>query len=1403
MESEMRATTFGLSTRVHALRHRALRIVTTGAMLMSLVAGMALTSSPPASAAPARPAATGKAAAAGSRALPSGTASPLDTTTPAPCPPVTGQPSGGSPKIMVVGDSISQGSSGDYTWRYRLYEHLVADGVSPQMVGPYNWLFNNVTNVQGDCSYADPDFENAHDAIWGQMLATAMTTIQSQVATYQPSYLLVLIGINDLSFGQTDVPGTEANLKTFLANARAGNPNIKIALGLLLPKADEPAALTSEVNQYNADLPGIASALSTAASPIVIADDASSINTATDLWDGTHPNAEGEIKIAAGFSDALATSFGLGSAYPTPLPTVPTGPTVSPSLTVTAENGQAQLSWTLSPGATGYIVYQKNVTAGDTAFTQLPYPLPPADDPWTAGLLVNGATYQYKLQACKGVSCNAYSNTASVEPSGPVPTAPTNLSVTAGNGQATLTWTAATDATGYYVYQKNDTAGDTSFTKLPYQVSGTSWTAGLLLNGDTYEYELQSADGIIPGGTTPPVTVTPNGPAPAAPTGLSATAGDGQATLSWTPGANATGYYVYQKDDSAGDTSFTKLPYPVSGSSWTAGDLENGATYEYELQSANGSILGGTTTPVSVTPTGPAPAAPTGLSATAGDGQATLSWTPGANATGYYVYQKDDSAGDTSFTKLPYPVSGSSWTAGDLENGATYEYELQSANGLITGGTSSAIQVTPTAPPPAAPTGLSAVAGSHFAKLSWTAAPGATGYYVYVEDVTAGDTSFTKLPYPVSGTSWTAALLTNGATYRFELQSGDGLITGATTSAVTVTPTGPAPAAPTSFTATSADGKAILNWTLPANATCVYILQKAVTAGDSGFTKLPYPVCDDQFTAGGLVNGATYQYEIQAYDDLIAGGTSAAVTVVPLGPAPAGPENLTATPGNDKATLHWNEASHATSYYIWQRNVTGGDSGFTRLPYPVASDTFVAGGLVNGGQYQYEIQSVDGLQPGAFSNSVTVTPLGPTPQAPGDLSGTGSWKGSAALTWTTSSTVTGYYVYVSDNGGSFTQLPYPVTGGSWQAADLIPGHTYQYQLQAISGYQRGDWSNIASVAIPLPPTPSGMTAATAGPYQAKLSWNPVSGADGYYVYMGITAPGDNTPPSSLSQLPYPVTSDKFTVSYLLTPGTYWFAVSAIRYGAHGGMSGSARVEPLMENPSYAEATQEFLTNPDPGASFYASALVNVGGGGADNGLFIARAYIQPTDGFSDLFQDHSGFTSDINAKARAVIAWDPSTGNVGLVMSPTCPFGTLCKSALGVRMTSAPITPKQECGSTSPILGCVPTTYSNNLLAVSGSNRSISLAFQLADSYGSIPGSGLLVPGAIDGTLSVSTQGTGFTGPLVADQYPSWEVLQVPHYTPAAQNESWLVGEVEQQPGPQYLCTSCYGQVETDLPNFT
>jgi lysophospholipase L1-like esterase len=337
---------------------------------------------------------------------------------PAPCPAVPGQPTGGSPRIMIVGDSITQGSSGDYTWQYRLYEHLRADGVSPQMVGPYSWLFNNVTNVQGDCSYADPRFERANDAMWGMTLFAEKNAIRAKVARYRPSYLLVLLGLDDIFWYGISQPDMAANLRGFIAAARAARPRIRIVLGLIPPDVHQQTEPTfaASIATFNKTISSTAAQLSTTASPIAIAHDGTGINVAADLWDGTHPNANGEVRIAAGFADALASRFHLGRAYPAPFPVLPTGPLTSPQLTVTPSStpGQAVLSWTLAPGADGYYVYLRDVTANQTTFTKLPWPLSPTQNPWTASLLTTGDVYAFKLQACKGSDCGAFSNVANV-----------------------------------------------------------------------------------------------------------------------------------------------------------------------------------------------------------------------------------------------------------------------------------------------------------------------------------------------------------------------------------------------------------------------------------------------------------------------------------------------------------------------------------------------------------------------------------------------------------------------------------------------------------------------------------------------------------------------------------------------------------------------------------------------------------------------------------------------------------------------------------------------------------------------------------------------------------------------------------------------------------------------------
>ncbi len=681
-------------------------------------------------------------------------------------------------RIMVVGDSISQGSAGDFTWRYRLYKHLVASGAQPEMVGSRTDLFDNVRNVQGDQRYADPAFDRDHEAVWGKPAAQMRSEIGAKVTAASPDVVLVLLGINDLVWGFGDAAATAESLRTLVTNARAARPGVTVVLGRVTPAAitADPAALAAQVADLNTRIGALATALDTPGQRVVTAATDSGFSAANDTYDGVHPNARGELRIAAAFADALASTVGIGATYPRPLPTVEVGPRVAPTLSVTNGNASARLSWTESPGATGYHVWMRSVTEGQ-AWTRLPIPLGYANSPWTAGLLQNGGTYEFRLQAAKGEDLGVFSNTVTARPSVPTP-GPATLSVTNGAGQARLSWTAGSNATAYSVWMRNVTEGQ-AFTKLQFPVTSSPWTAGLLTNGGTYEFRLQSLNGSQVGSLSNTVTARPSVPTPG-PASLSVTSGNGQARLSWTGGSNATAYSVWMRNVTEGQ-AFTKLPIPIWESPWTAGLLTNGGTYEFRLQSLNGYQVGSYSNTVTARPSVPTPGAAT-LSVSNGDGEARLSWSPGSNATSYSVWMRNVTAGQ-AFTELPIPITSSPWTAGLLQNGATYEFKLRSRNGYQVGAYSNTVTAKPLGPYPAAPTITSAVSGNGQVALTWSASAHATGYYVYWREVGGFDqlnpwgslASYTRSQYPVTGTTWTVPFLANGRQYQFYVQPVNGL----------------------------------------------------------------------------------------------------------------------------------------------------------------------------------------------------------------------------------------------------------------------------------------------------------------------------------------------------------------------------------------------------------------------------------------------------------------------------------------------------------------------------------------------------------------------------------------------------------------------------------------------------
>ncbi len=247
---------------------------------------------------------------------------------------------------------------------------------------------------------------------------------------------------------------------------------------------------------------------------------------------------------------------------------------------------------------------------------------------------------------------------------------------------------------------------------------------------------------------------------PAAPSGLTATAGNAQVTLNWVASSGATGYYVKRSTTTGGP--YTQIA-TQAGTNDTDTGLTNGAKYFYVVSAYNSAGQSANSAEVNATPVLPPPATPTGLAATPGNAQVSLTWTASSTATSYHV--KRSTASGTEM-QIAAPTSNS-YTDTGLTNGTKYFYVVSAANSGGESANSSEVSATPVAPvnPPAVPTGLQATGGNAQVSLSWNASTGAASYNVK-RSTTNGGPYGTAVATP-SATNYTDSTVTNGTTYYY------------------------------------------------------------------------------------------------------------------------------------------------------------------------------------------------------------------------------------------------------------------------------------------------------------------------------------------------------------------------------------------------------------------------------------------------------------------------------------------------------------------------------------------------------------------------------------------------------------------------------------------------------------
>ena len=382
------------------------------------------------------------------------------------------------------------------------------------------------------------------------------------------------------------------------------------------------------------------------------------------------------------------------------------------------------------------------------------------------------------------------------------------------------------------------------------------------------------------------LTVRAAAGAPGAPTIGTATAGNEQISVAFTPASGGTPATSYQATCGAwsGTGAVSPVVVPVS----------NGQAVICSVTASNNS---GTSTASAASNSVTAnnnPGAPTNVSATAGNRQVDVSFTaPVITAGGSAIRGYAATCGtQQAFSTAPTTRI----TVGNLANGAPVNCTVTATN--IVNATSSpsapSNSVTP-AGPPDAPTGVDiSTVGNAQLSLAFTA-PGSNGG-VLITGYTATCVNLTTntAAQPASGASspLTVTGLSNDGNYGCFVTATNAVGTGAQSSQVFGSPRAPTPpGAPTGVTAPPGNSQVSVAFTAPANtggasitgytATCVGLAPTTGTQSASGAAS--------PLTVTGLTNGLGYRCTVTATNAAGPGAASSPAFVTPSGPTTAPP----------------------------------------------------------------------------------------------------------------------------------------------------------------------------------------------------------------------------------------------------------------------------------------------------------------------------------------------------------------------------------------------------------------------------------------------------------------------------------------------------------------------------------
>jgi FtsP/CotA-like multicopper oxidase with cupredoxin domain len=428
--------------------------------------------------------------------------------------------------------------------------------------------------------------------------------------------------------------------------------------------------------------------------------------------------------------------------------------------------GQAGTSWGASSGEIGYRIDRALVSGSVGPYSQIGTALANQTS-FVDTTAVPATTYRYRVTAFNAAGdsvSSAFQQSLTATPPGP----PLAVNAVAGNGSATVSWSAPTadgqspPITGYTV---TSSPGGVHCTT----TGGLTCPVSPLANGTAYTFTVTADNAIGTGPASAASNVVFPGTAPAPPATVTAEAAPGAAAVTWTAPTNptipVTAYTVTSSPAGGSCAPTIALGCKVTG-------LTDGVAYTFTVRAANlwGTSAG--TTSNSVIPVD-VPSPPTGVVAIAGDGQASVTWVAPVNTgslpiTGYAVTSSPDGSTCTTAGSIGCAVTG-------LTDGTAYTFTVRAINSYGTSARSGPSTAVTPAGVPGAPVSVVALAGETSASVAW-AAPASNGSAITGYTVTSSPDS--QHCATSGATTCTVSGLTKGTTYTFTVTATNGVGTG-------------------------------------------------------------------------------------------------------------------------------------------------------------------------------------------------------------------------------------------------------------------------------------------------------------------------------------------------------------------------------------------------------------------------------------------------------------------------------------------------------------------------------------------------------------------------------------------------------------------------------------------------